>query len=149
MGTLLHIFVSPEKGGVMIPVNDIEVLPDCGLKGDRYAKSKNRKRKADQLTLIENENIISFTRETGLPLKPHEPCRNLVTTGINLNGLCGKRFRIGNIELEGLELCEPCSKFAKNTYPEALRFFVRRGGLNARIIQGGIISLGDEIAECA
>ncbi len=149
MGRLLHIFISPEKGNEMISANEIEVIADCGLKGDRYESSKNRKRAADQLTLIEIENIISFTRETGLPLQPYEPRRNLVMRGVKLNELRGKRFRVGHIELEGLELCEPCSKFSKNTYPDVLDFFVHRGGLNARIIQGGTIVLGDEIAVCA
>jgi len=149
MASLLHIFISPEKGGEMISANTIEVIVDCGLIGDRYTNPKYRKRAADQITLIEIENINSFTSETGLPLQPHQPRRNLVTRGVNLNNLCGKRFRIGNIIFEGLELCEPCTKFSKKTYPEILRFFVHRGGLNARIIQGGTLNVGDEIAECA
>jgi MOSC domain-containing protein YiiM len=149
MGKLLHIFISPEIGDVMHSMNDIEAITDCGIKGDRYANPKNRKSPSNQITLIESENIRAFTQETGLPLPPDAPRRNLVTAGINLNQLCGKIFRVGEVVMEGLELCEPCSNFAKNTYPETLRFFVHRGGLNARIIRGGLLSIGAKIEECA
>jgi len=31
--------------------------------------------------------------------------RNIVTAEVSLNGLCGKRFRLGDTVLEGLKLC--------------------------------------------
>jgi MOSC domain-containing protein YiiM len=78
-------------------------------------------------------------------LAPHEPRRNLVTVGVRLNELCGVRFSIGEAELEGRELCEPCSLFAKRTHPEVVRFFVHRGGLRCRIVRGGHIRVGDAV----
>jgi MOSC domain-containing protein YiiM len=68
-----------------------------------------------------------------------------VTRGIRLNDLCGKRFKVGAAILEGIELCEPCGLFAKRTRPEILKFFVRKGGLRARIVGGGEIRVGDTI----
>jgi MOSC domain-containing protein YiiM len=44
-----------------------------------------------------------------------------------------------------VELCEPCGKFARNTHREALKFFVHRGGLRARILSGGQVRVGDEV----
>jgi MOSC domain-containing protein YiiM len=49
------------------------------------------------------------------------------------------------VELEGLELCEPCSLFAKRTYRQALEYFVHKGGLRARILSGGLICFGDAV----
>ena len=118
-----------------------------GLSGDRYADSKNRRAPDDQVTLIELENIEAFVAHTGLPLAPGQPRRNIVTRGVHLNSLCGKRFKIGAAVFEGLELCEPCSLFAKRTHRETLKFFVGKGGLRARIVVGGNIDVGDRVSE--
>lgn len=99
-----------------------------------------------QVTLIEAEHIERFVAETGLAMEPHEPRRNLVTRGIDLNALVGRRFLVGECELEGIELCEPCGKWARNTHREVVRFFVHKGGLNARIVKGGDIAIGSAVA---
>ena len=145
MGTVQHIFVAPSKGEPMLALQKVEALADCGLRGDRYAEPANRKSADYQLTLIELENIEAFARASGLPLAPQEPRRNLVTVGVRLNELCAKRFIIGESELEGLELCEPCATFAKRTHQGVVRFFVHRGGLRCRILKGGFIRVGDEV----
>lgn len=129
----------------MAALAEVEALEECGLRGDRYADAGNRKSADYQLTLIEIENIQAFAQASGLPLAPDEPRRNLVTVGVRLNEFCGKRFQVGEVELEGLELCEPCGTFAKRTHLEVVRFFVRRGGLRCRILRGGFIRVGDAV----
>ncbi|TJY63292.1 MOSC domain-containing protein [Sinimarinibacterium sp. CAU 1509] len=129
----------------MVPLNEVEAIADCGLRGDSYADPSHRQTPENQLTLIELENIQAFSSASGLPLTPDEPRRNLVTVGVDLNALCGTRFRIGEVELEGLELCEPCATFARRTHLEVVRFFVHKGGLRARIIRGGVIRIGDTV----
>jgi MOSC domain-containing protein YiiM len=133
----------------MVALAEVEAVTDSGLMGDRYAQAQNRRSADYQLTLIEFENIDAFAKASGLPLAPRDPRRNLVTLGVRLNELCGKRFSVGGVELEGLELCEPCSTFAKHTHPEVTRFFVHKGGLRCRIVSGGMIRVGDEVAEAA
>lgn len=76
---------------------------------------------------------------------PDMPRRNIVTRGIRLNALRGKRFRVGDAVFEGLELCEPCSLFAKRTHPEMLDLFPRKAGLRARVVSGGEIRVGGSI----
>ncbi len=129
----------------MHEITEAEAVADCGLLGDRYAHPGNRKSPDYQLTLIEAENIAAFAQASGLPMAPHDPRRNVVTVGVRLNDLCGKQFRLGDAELEGLELCEPCATFARQTHPEVVRFFVHRGGLRCRILQGGRFRVGDEV----
>lgn len=142
-----HIFLAPLKGAPSRPVPHVEALAGAGLEGDRYAEPRNRKDPTHEVTLIEAESIEAFTRETGLAMAPHAPRRNLVTEGVRLNDLVGRRFRVGEAVLEGLELCEPCGKFARATHREALKFFVGRGGLRARIVTGGVIRVGDRVDE--
>src|SRR5690348_2314051 len=136
MGEVKYIFVAAERGSPMLSLPKVEAVTDVGLRGDRYAQAQNRKSADYQVTLIELENIEAFAQASGLPLAPHDPRRNLITIGVRLNELCGRRFSVGGAELEGLELCEPCGTFAKRTHPQVVRFFVHKGGLRCRIIRG-------------
>ncbi len=145
MATVTHIFVAPARGAPMQSLPAVEAVADEGLRGDRYIEAKVRREPDQQVTLIELESIEAFVRETGMPLLPEGPRRNIVTQGVRLNDLCGQRFSVGGVVLEGLELCEPCRLFAKRTHREALQFFAGRGGLRARILVGGEISVGDRV----
>jgi MOSC domain-containing protein YiiM len=121
----------------MQSLDRVAAVENAGLRGDRYTKR--------QVTFIELENIEAFTRSTGLALAPDMPRRNIVTQGIRLNDLCGKRFRIGAAVFEGVELCEPCRLFARRTHREILDFFPRKAGLRARVICAGEIRIGESI----
>jgi len=149
MSTVVHIFVASKRAAPMSAEQSVEALTEGGLTGDRYSEAKNRRSPDYQVTFIELENIEAFTQATGLPLTPDMPRRNIITRGIRLNGLCGKRFKVGRARFEGLELCEPCSLFARRTHREVLQFFVGKGGLRARIVSGGEIRVGDAIEEDA
>lgn len=149
MPTVVHIFVASKRGTPMSAEQSVEALTESGLTGDRYSEATNRRSPDYQVTFIELENIEAFTQATGLPLIPDMPRRNIITKGIRLNGLCGKRFKVGRARFEGLELCEPCNLFAKRTHREVLQFFVGKGGLRARIVSGGEIRVGDAIEEDA
>jgi MOSC domain-containing protein YiiM len=71
--------------------------------------------------------------------------RNVLTRGIDLNALVGRRFTVGGVECEGTELCEPCNTLAKLTERGVLRGLVHRGGLRADIVAGGEIAVGDPV----
>src|SRR5690242_11993889 len=132
MGLIRHIFVASQRGAPMAPLEEVQAEAGKGLQGDRYADPVNRKAPDYQITLIELENIEAFARASGRSLAPHEPRRNLVTEGVDLNALLGRRFMVGAAELEGLELCEPCRLFARRTHAQVLELLVHKGGLRAR-----------------
>jgi len=102
--------------------------------GCSHGTAANRRGPDYQVTLIESENIAAFSEMVDVPFTPDVPRRNIVTQGIRLNKLCGKTFKVGGATLEGLELCEPCSLFAKRTHRDVLKYFPRKGGLRARIV---------------
>lgn len=149
MATVTHIFVAAAKGEPAHALEAVEALSNEGLRGDRYADARNRRAADNQVTLIELENIEAFVQATGLPLTPEMPRRNIVTRGVRLNELCGKRFAVGGALFEGLELCEPCKLFAKRAHPEVLSFFAGKGGLRARIVAGGSVRVGDLVKDHA
>ena len=145
MGTVLHIYVAAHRGAPMQRLDAVTALEDQGLVGDRYIAASNRRSPDYQITLIQAEHIEDFSSEHAIAFTPDMPRRNIVTRGTSLNDLRGKRFRVGNVLLEGLKLCEPCALFAKRTDRAVLRFFPRKGGLRARIVAGGQIRVGDAI----
>ena len=149
VATVTHIFVVPARGEPARAVPAVEALSNEGLRGDRYADARNRRDADNQVTLIELENIEAFVQATGLPLTPEMPRRNIVTRGVRLNELCGKRFAVGGAVFEGIKLCEPCKLFARRTHREVLGFFAGKGGLRARIVKGGSVHVGDLVKEDA
>jgi MOSC domain-containing protein YiiM len=133
-------------------VSTATALPGYGLEGDRYALGKGTFSKHPQmpdseLTLIQQEHIESFVAESGIPFTAIDARRNIVTLGIDLNGLVGHEFTIGSVTIRGLRLCEPCNYLAKQTSAEVLRGLVHKGGLRAQILTTGEIRVGDKIAK--
>jgi MOSC domain-containing protein YiiM len=140
--TVLHIFTAPERGAPMVSSQSVMVRADKGIEGDRYFKASNRKGPDYQLTLIELENIDAFNTTFGTQLTPDAPRRNIVTSGIRLNDLCGRQVNVGTLLLEGIELCEPCRLFRVRTDPRTLEFFEGKGGLRTRVLTGGVLNVG-------
>ena len=140
-----HIFIAEARGAPMKSMAAVEAVAGEGLVGDRYCNPAIRRGPDYQVSLIEAEAIEEFTKELGLAMTQDMPRRNIVTIGIRLNDLVGARFLAGGALLEGLELCEPCSLFAKRTWPQVLSFFEGRGGLRARILRGGTIRVGEPV----
>jgi MOSC domain-containing protein YiiM len=146
-GTVEGIAISPIESQVPQPVESIEVLAGQGPRGDRYFVDEPTARNGDDLTLIEAEALEAFTDETGIELSHEESRRNVLTRGVRLNELVGKRFRVGEVECVGVELCEPCNHLQGLTRPGVLRGLVHRGGLRANVTHGGTIAVGDELAD--
>jgi MOSC domain-containing protein YiiM len=122
-----------------------------GLVGDRYYEhggtfSEKLKDGADwELTLIESEEIQRFNDSQGLALPAASFRRNIVTSGVRLNDLVGRRFRVGSALLEGMRLCEPCAHLGKLIGPAVVKGMVHKAGLRARIVTGAIVRVGDAI----
>lgn len=119
-----------------------------GLEGDRYFRGRgtfsNEHATGVDLTLIEGEALDDLELPVGR-LGHAEARRNVVTRGIDLNALVGRRFVIGDAECIGRRLCEPCAHLQKLTRPGVLRGLVHRGGLRADIVRDGVIRVGDRV----
>jgi MOSC domain-containing protein YiiM len=136
-GSVEGIHIAPVESELPQPVDSVDVTAD-GVVGDRYATSRN-------LTLVEAEALEGLLADTGIEVSPSEVRRQVLTRGVALNDLVGQRFRVGEVECVGEELCEPCNHLQSLTKPGVLRGLVHRGGLRADIVQGGRIAVGDEI----
>ena len=142
VGTVAAILVAPTAEAPLSRVDEADALAGRGLEGDRYADDRGTfsgPGRGYQLTLVEAEVLDE------IDLAWEEARRNVVTRGISLNGLVGRRFRIGDVECVGRRLAEPCAHLEKLARPGLLRPLVHRGGLRADIVSGGRVHLGDAV----
>ena len=130
------------------PVDRVRVVAGKGIEGDRkFAPDGHELGEGRDLTLIQAEAIEAMAEETGIEIGPGDARRNVVTRGVELNELVGRRLRVGEVEGVGVELCEPCTHLESLTKPGVLRGLVHRGGLRVDVDTGGEISVGDTVAE--
>jgi len=140
--TAIHLAAAPEAP--MFGVERVDAVAGTGLRGDRYVAAGAQP--ARQLTLVEAEELDRLAAEHGIALAPGGSRRQITTRGVRLNPLVGRRFRVGEVECRGVELCEPCTDLQRTTgRPEILRALVHRGGLNAEILTSGEIAVGAPI----
>jgi len=141
-GTVAAILITAKAEAPLSRADEAEALAGRGLAGDRYASGRGTfsgPGRGYELTLTEAEVLD----EIQLPWE--QARRNIVTRGISLNGLVGRRFRIGSVECVGRRLAEPCAHLERLARPGLLRPLVHRGGLRADITKSGVIRLDDEI----
>ena len=128
-------------------INDvdlIEVVKDKGIVGDRHFNEFNDP--YNQLSLIESENIDYYNNKYNLNIPYIDFRRNIVTKGIKLNDLVGKKIQLGNVIVEGIDLCRPCKHLSeKLNQDNIIKEFLRRGGLRCQILSSSNIRIGDKI----
>ena len=119
-------------------VESVRAVAGQGLEGDRHFHPEGA-RPGHALTLVEAEAV----EDVGL--QPGETRRQVTVRGVRLNDLVGKRFRVGDVDCYGVQLCEPCLHLEELTRPGIIRELAHRAGLNADILTDGTISVGDRI----
>ena len=121
-------------------VESVRALAGKGLEGDRHFQEDGAK-PGQALTLVEAEVV----EDVGLPQGGTR--RQVTVRGVRLNDLVGKRFRVGDVECYGVELCEPCKHLEEMTRPGIIKELTHRAGINADVLTDGTIAVGDPISE--
>jgi MOSC domain-containing protein YiiM len=132
------IHLGPEEAGELSAVQSVRAVAGQGLEGDRHFRPNGAK-PGQALTLVEAEEV------DGVGLAAGETRRQLTVRGVRLNDLVGKRFRVGEVECFGVELCEPCLHLQSMTRPGIIKELAHRAGINADILTDGVIRVGDEV----
>ena len=141
-GRVDWIGVRPARDIPMQVVESAVAASGGGLVGDRYQGSNGKR----GVTLIQAEHLAAIAALSGhATVDPATLRRNLVVSGIALIALKGRRFRIGEIELEGTAPCDPCSRMETALGAGGYNAMRGHGGLCARILRGGIVRVGDEV----
>jgi hypothetical protein len=148
-GRVELLVVAPAATAPMRVVERARARAGRGLEGDRYFDGEGTfsdpAANGVDLTLVAAEALEALTLPSGRPLAPEDARRNVVTRGVDVNALVGRRFRIGDVECLGQRLCEPCAHLERLTEPGTLRGLVHRGGLRADVVGDGEIAVGAEV----
>ena len=144
MAEVLKIGITANNNQPIREVNSIEVVANKGIVGDRHFHEFNDP--YNQLSLIESENIDEYNVRFNLNISYIDFRRNIVTKGIQLNDLIGKKLSVGNVKLEVIDLCRPCRHLTEMlNQKNVLKEFLRKGGLRCRILSSSKINVGDKI----
>lgn len=141
-GQVRWLGVRPESRGAMLEPDAVEARREAGLTGDH---ARPGPRNARQVTLIQWEHLAVVGALIGRELAPVDLRRNIAVAGINLFSLKGRRFRIGQALLETTGWCQPCARLEQRLGPGTFQAMRGHGGITARVIEGGIIRLGDQV----
>ena len=144
MSKVFKLGITDKNNSEIKEVASIEVLANKGVVGDRHFDDFNDP--YCQLSLIESENIDYYNFKYGLNIPYINFRRNIVTKGIKLNELVGKKIKVGDVSIEGIDLCRPCRHLTEMLDQEnILKEFLRRGGLRCQILSSAKIKVGDQI----
>ena len=144
MSEVYKLGVSAYNNQTIREVTSIEVMANQGVIGDRHFNEFNDP--FNQLSLIESENIDYYNFKYGLNIPYLNFRRNIITKGTKLNDLVGKKFLIGKVKLEGIDLCRPCRHLSEVlNQNNIIKEFLRKGGLRCQILTSSIIKVGDKI----
>ncbi|MCC6213804.1 MAG: molybdenum cofactor biosysynthesis protein [Polyangiaceae bacterium] len=122
-------------------VQEVRCVAGQGLEGDRYFGYKEDYK--GQITFFDwkvYEQLVS-----NYPDRRVDPSllrRNVLIDGVDLNSLVARRFRVGGVLFEGSEECAPCYWMNDAIGPGAEDALRGRGGLRARIVEGGVLRAG-------
>ena len=148
-GSVVSIHIAKDAAVPMDSVEAIRAVPGMGLEGDRYfAKIGTYSAKPGsgrEVTLIEVESLEALARDAGIELSASASRRNIATRGVPLTHLVGQRLYVGDVLLEGVRLCEPCTHLERLTQKGVLPALIHRGGLRASILKGGTIRVQDRV----
>ncbi len=141
-GRVEWIGLRPRRDEAMIEVAEVLAVAGKGLQGDRYASGSGNR----GVTLIQSEHLPAIASLAGhAKIEGALLRRNVIVSGLPVVALKGRRFRIGEVLLEGIEPCDPCSRMEAALGPGGYNAMRGHGGLCARILEGGRFRVGDAV----
>jgi len=141
-GCVTWIGLRPARREPLIVVDQAELVVARGLVGDRYSRRDGNR----QVTLIQAESLQTIASHLGLErVAPEQLRRNVVTRGVNLLALKGRRFCLGPALLEYSGECHPCSRMEEVFGTGGYNAVRGLGGITARVLSSGLVRIGDPL----
>ena len=148
MAHVEHIHIAPYVSAPMESVDEIEAVKGVGLIGDRKANHTGTwsdENVGQEVTLVEAESLEMLARDHDIELGPGGTRRNITTRGVRLNDLVGKTFRVGDVVMTGVKLCEPCEHLQSMVGRPVIKPLTHKAGLRAMLGGSGVIRVGDAV----
>jgi len=150
-GRVKYLIIGPEAGAPLKEVAKVTAEAGRGLVGDRYHlgcgsfNAAQFDQRVREVTLIDIAAVETCNMRLSRTLAPADFRRNIVTEGIDLSVLRGRRFRVGGTVLRWVRSAPPCRYLARLLGEDIMRGLKGVGGIRAVIEQGGEIKTGDRI----
>jgi MOSC domain-containing protein YiiM len=142
-GRIEEIWVRPARRSPTQRRATTRAIAGVGLEGDRRAGAAPDPRGKRHVTLIQAEHLPVIAALVGrASLEAGILRRNLVVAGLNLASVRGRRFRVGDVVLEGTGWCHPCSRMEQDLGVGGYQAVRHHGGITARVLRGGLLHLG-------
>jgi len=146
VGEVVWLGIRPSRRASVHAIECVMLDVVDGVAGDHFNGAAGSKR---QVTLFQDEHLRTIGellhREAVDPLDVR---RNIVVRGINLLALKDQEFRIGDALLCGTGTCPPCSRMEENLGPGGYNAMRGHGGITARVVQSGLVSVGNPVSRC-
>lgn len=140
MGRIEAICMSEKRGVQKHPIQSVTLLADWGLEGDAHGGHWHR-----QVSLLSVEKIEDFRRR-GATVGYGAFGENLVVSGVDVSSLpVGTLLRIGPALLEMTQIGKECHNHCA-IYQVVGDCIMPREGVFARVLEGGMIHVGDAIS---
>jgi len=148
MPTVRQIWTAPEGSAPMEARDGVRAIADAGLQGDRYCHDRGYYSPFDvcQATFVDS-GAIEYVREAyDIDLSDGRHRRNIVVD-FDVVELLDTRFSVGEAVFEGTRRRPPCAHVedlaGEDGVAQALS--EERGGICADVVEGGEVSVGDEL----
>ena len=120
---------------------ELALVAGRGIKDDRFETGRY------PITFFSLEVAEAIKKEFEREIDIALYRRNIIISGINLCELIGKRFMVDDVIFEGMAHCNPCTWMNAIIGEGTYKLMKGRGGLRAKVIEGGEIALGDSWLE--
>lgn len=139
MGKVIAVCISEQKGTQKKNVGSARFVEDWGIEHDAHAGRWHR-----QVSLLSQERVEEF-RAKGAEVEDGAFGENLVVEGFDFKSLpLGTKFRCGDVVLELTQIGKECHAHCE-IYKVMGDCIMPREGVFARVLHGGVISVGDDL----
>ena len=137
-GRIRAVCISEKKGTPKKNIGSCQVIENFGLEGDAHAGS------ARQVSLLSWEQVEEF-KKGGFQVSDGDFGENLLVEGFDCKTFpVGTRIRIGEVELEVMQIGKTCHAGCTVTQRTG-KCIMPTEGIFARVLHGGMVSVGDEV----
>jgi molybdopterin adenylyltransferase len=138
--TITHINISEKRGTAKHSVDKADIT-DKGIKGDSHAGDWHR-----QLTILSEESVKKFEKETGRKTRPGEFAANVVISATDIKDVkLGDRFVLNNAVAEVTQIGKDPHYYDSPVLKETGWNIMFDEGIFAKVISTGTITLGDRV----
>ncbi len=124
--------------------DSVEVEAGKGIVGDRYHGTKHR-----HVTVQSRESLDEAARAYGADVPSHLTRRNITVSHGVIPREPGTRLQIGDVVLEAVRVAAPCKLLDDTIGAGAQEALRRRAGTVYRVLEGGVIAVGNAVVVSA